>query len=223
MRASFKGNQILLCAMIGNGLVKESTTGVAVLDDVDIDVFGGLCEHLYTCTYTTPSRTSTDSDKPLKMRGGMVQTPIFLWSITAMKMPNPNIKDDRKQEAQNRVYYHLGVQFHALEIEGTFASASSRPGIVYHARLYILATRFLVESLRQQCLKSLHRDFKAIIHISSNAYLACDLLDVTYSNSGRIEPGGGSPLRELVIHYARTSASGVGQAQNVSWVIGIIY
>lgn len=36
-----------LSAMIGNGLMKESTTGFAILDDVDVDVFGGFAN-----TYT---------------------------------------------------------------------------------------------------------------------------------------------------------------------------
>lgn len=71
-------------------------------------------------------------------------------------------------------------------------------------------------------LKSLYRDLRAIIHISSSAYLACDLLVVTQVILDELSLEGvsaskiGYPLRRM------SASSGVGQAQNISRVIGII-
>lgn len=41
---------------------------------------------------------------------------------------------------------------------GDEATISSYPDLLAHAKIYVFATRYLVDPLREQCLKSLHRD-----------------------------------------------------------------
>lgn len=202
-----------LSAMIGNGLMKESTTGFAILDDVDVDVFGGLCEHLYTGRYTTPICTTNDFGEN-HPKDGTVRKSRFPW-ILHINRPvirsnepwAPSFQKDDMRHAQLCISYYLSVRFRKLQFDDCrCASYTPSPDIIYHARLYALATRFLVESLREQCLASLHQDLRQLIDKTSDINLIIDLLNVTYSITGKSEPGGGSPLRELVSHYAASKA-----------------
>ncbi|OJJ82514.1 uncharacterized protein ASPGLDRAFT_27348 [Aspergillus glaucus CBS 516.65] len=202
-----------LSAMIGNGLMKESTTGLAILDDVDVDVFGGLCEHLYTGRYTTPICTANDFGET-HPEDGTVRKSRFPW-ILHINRPvirsnepwPPSFQKDDMRHAQLCISYYLSVRFRKLQFDDCrCASYTPSPDIIYHARLYALATRFLVESLREQCLASLHQDLRQLIDKTSDINLIIDLLNVTYSITGKSEPGGGSPLRELVSHYAASKA-----------------
>lgn len=96
------------------------------------------------------------------------------------------------RHAQLCISYYLSVRFRKLQFDDCrCASYTPSPDIIYHARLYALATRFLVESLREQCLASLHQDLRQLIDKTSDINLIIDLLNVTYSITGKSEPGGG--------------------------------
>ncbi|ODM16440.1 hypothetical protein SI65_07947 [Aspergillus cristatus] len=208
-----QGKSDPLTAMINNGLMKESTTGVAILDDVDVDVFGGLCEHLYTGRYTTPICTANDSEKTYPEDKKVIRSR-FSWipylnrrAMTSTNPRSPDFNDNNMRHAQLCISYYLTVSFRELNFDACrCASKTSTPDIIFHARLYVLATRFLVESLREQSLASLHRDLEQLIDKTSDIGLIIDLLHVTYSLTGKSEPGGGSALRELVSHYAASKA-----------------
>lgn len=204
--------------------MKESTRRVAVLDDVEVDAFAGLCEYLYTGSYTTPSIPATyihsiethDAGGHTAPREGQPVTRSRIrMALTGSYEKQPNsldyvftsLHDEGKKEAQRDVSGKLSKQFRKPKYSGSTASATSYPDIRFHAKLYVLATRFLVEPLRQQCLASLHRDLKALLSRSTEPLLIVELLDFTYKNTGPSEPGGGSPLRELVSLYASCKAS----------------
>jgi hypothetical protein len=94
--------------------------------------------------------------------------------------------------------------FRALHFGDKGASVcpvSSDPDLLFHAKLYVFATRFLIETLRVQCLTSLHRDLCSFPLNKGSAPRILDLLEFTYTNTTRKEPGGTSRLRDLVIHY----------------------
>ncbi|KAI9041861.1 uncharacterized protein KD926_006406 [Aspergillus affinis] len=46
-----------------NGIMKESTSKVAVLADVDPETFAASCEYAYTGTYTSPFVPPGEDDK----------------------------------------------------------------------------------------------------------------------------------------------------------------
>lgn len=48
-----------LCTLINNGHMKESINRVAVLNDIDPEIFATLCEYLYAGRYTTPDILSS--------------------------------------------------------------------------------------------------------------------------------------------------------------------
>lgn len=98
-------------------------------------------------------------------------------------------------------YEQLWERFRSLVFDSKPASFSSNPDILFHAKLYVFATKYLIEPLRQQCLRSLHRDLSVFSLNPENRTLIFDLLGFTYANTGRLEAGGRSALRDLVIHY----------------------
>lgn len=61
-----KGVSDPLDAMMSNGM-RESLTGVAVLEDVDVSTFAGFCEFVYSGSYKTPERKELPAPKEPEM------------------------------------------------------------------------------------------------------------------------------------------------------------
>lgn len=70
----------------------------------------------------------------------------------------------------------------------------------------MFVTRYLIDSLRVQCLKSLHCDLCNISLNSQNVSRILDLLQYTFEHTGREEPDGCLSLRDLGTHYASCEA-----------------
>jgi hypothetical protein len=103
-------------------------------------------------------------------------------------------------------YERRWSQFRHLRFFGDEAKISPQPDLLAHAKLYVFATRYLIDPLREQCLKSLHRDLcNYSLNRQSMAHIL-DLLEYTYEQTGRQEPGGSYSLRMLVIDYISCEA-----------------
>ncbi|KAJ5802211.1 uncharacterized protein N7503_004661 [Penicillium pulvis] len=107
-------------------------------------------------------------------------------------------------------------------------SETEVPYLTFHAKVYVFATRFLIPSLAQLCLRKLHRallslaleDADAMTPILDSqplgdlatlqAPMVLDLLRYTYTHTDRLEPISETvatqirenELRRLVVHYA---------------------
>jgi hypothetical protein len=97
-------------------------------------------------------------------------------------------------------------QFETLKFPGGEAVKAQNPDLLAHAKIYIFATRYLVDSLREQSLKSLHRDLCDFNLSTQNMSHFLDLLQYTFEHTGRQEPGGSSSLRRIVIDYTSCKA-----------------
>jgi hypothetical protein len=111
-------------------------------------------------------------------------------------------------------YERLWAEFRSLKFRSEPAAPSSDPDILFHAKLYVFATKYLIKPLRQQCLKSIHRDLCDFSLNRESTSVIIDLLDFTYMHTGRGEPGGKSLLRDLVIHYAACEARTLADDEN---------
>jgi hypothetical protein len=96
--------------------------------------------------------------------------------------------------------------FRGLRFAGDEATISPSPDLLAHAKIYVFATLYLVDALREQCLKSLHRDLSNLTLNGRTITNVLDLLEYTYDHTGRQEPGGRCSLRMLVIHYISCEA-----------------
>ncbi|KAJ5637243.1 hypothetical protein N7490_007122 [Penicillium lividum] len=101
------------------------------------------------------------------------------------------------------------------------------PYLTFHAKVYVFATRFLIPSLAQLCLRKLHRDLLSLALEDTDATpipdsqplgdlaelqapMVLDLLRYAYTHTERLEPISETvatqirenELRRLVVHYA---------------------
>ncbi|KAI9373183.1 hypothetical protein BJX61DRAFT_533360 [Aspergillus egyptiacus] len=99
------------------------------------------------------------------------------------------------------------------------------PYLIFHAKLYVFATRFLIPDLAHLCLRKLHRDLldmefpdsdhesqygEQFVLTTTKARMVVDLLSYTYTRTTRLEPITSTSatqlrdneLRRLVVHYA---------------------
>ena len=103
-------------------------------------------------------------------------------------------------------YERRWSRFRGLRFVGDEATISPYPDLLAHAKIYVFATRYLVDPLREQCLKSLHRDLCNFALNGQTMTHILDLLVYTYEQTGRQEPGGCYSLRMLVILYISCEA-----------------
>ncbi|RHZ61163.1 uncharacterized protein CDV56_108733 [Aspergillus thermomutatus] len=105
------------------------------------------------------------------------------------------------------------------------SSKSDLPYLVFHAKLYVFAVRYLIPALAQLCLRKLHADLLCLAFpgpkdgereeeraalTATKARMVLDLLHYTYTKTTRLEPISptsatqlrDNELRKLVIHYA---------------------
>ncbi|KAL4888650.1 hypothetical protein BDV59DRAFT_188092 [Aspergillus ambiguus] len=109
------------------------------------------------------------------------------------------------------------------------STPSSLPYLVFHAKVYVFAARYLIPALAQLCLRKLHRDLvnldfpdgdfrsernadddEIATLTSTKAKMVLDLLHYTYTKTTRLEPISptsatqlrDNELRKLVTHYA---------------------
>jgi hypothetical protein len=234
--------------------MKESHSRIAVLDDVEEDVFIGFCEYSYTGTYMTPdhktnaveekSPASASNDIAFESNGLSVKddkealvefekkTPAeetFPGTEPSVATRKPYLDTKKTKEKKRPSFFwserkalaekitgkplvnitcgrSLWEEFRARSLAGQRASISLKPDLQFHAKLYVFATRFLIEELRTQCLKSLQQDLCHFMLDRNKIPQILDLLEYTYANTGKYELGGQSRLRELVIHYVACEA-----------------
>ena len=103
-------------------------------------------------------------------------------------------------------YERRWTQFRDLRFAGDKATISANPDLLANAKLYVFATRYLVDALREQYLKSLHHDpYNFSLNRQSITHII-DLLEYAYDKTGGQEPGGCYSLRKLAILYISCEA-----------------
>ncbi|KAL1855086.1 hypothetical protein Plec18167_002070 [Paecilomyces lecythidis] len=137
--------------------------------------------------------------------------------------PEPSYEPEPEPESvQVNIIYpyeRLWEEFRSRAFQANAALLSPNPDIIFHAKLCVFATKYLVEPLRQQCLRSLHRDLSNFSLNGDNVSIILDLLEFTYTNTGRYEPGGKSPLRDLVIHFVACEARTLGDNEKFTEIL----
>ncbi|KLJ11579.1 hypothetical protein EMPG_13248 [Blastomyces silverae] len=202
-----------LYALINNGQFQESNSRLAVLEDVEEDTFLAFCEFLYTGTYTTPNLMASEDNSKCDLKTVEPSPADEPEDMDASSWPAPKKKKGKKgahwQEAvtcHNCPYDRLWQSFTARDFAAEPASVSTKPDVLFHAKLYVFATKYLIDSLGEKCLKSLHRDLCVFSLDKNTTSRILELIVLTYERTGRDELGGGSPLRDLVVHYAACKA-----------------
>jgi hypothetical protein len=196
-----------LHALVSNGSMKESQTGIATLDDVDLETFIGFCEFAYTDTYQTPTRkndaesTRTGVAKPNRISK---RPRVHNEKLKKLRLECNQSYHGYRLSSKDFVDYHFASVWDSFEsrtYSGGVAKSTLSPYLMFHAKLCVFSTKYVIEPLREKCLEKLHADLQDHNLTSETSYLILDLLEYVYANTGRTEPTGNSSLRDLIIHY----------------------
>lgn len=203
-----------LHAMMNNGCMTESNSRTAVLEDVDVETFAACCEHAYMGIYNIPvektdvpsnvavdgfeSPTITRSDKKRGRKNREV--------VVAEMCPEDPVallEQPRFEQLWNG-FKNLSLVRPEAPSEQTSFQGSFH--LIFHAKIYVFATKYLIDSLRQECLHHLHHELCQFPLSQPTIGCILDLLEFAYTKTGRQEPGGPGKLRRLVTHYAACKA-----------------
>ncbi|PLB48639.1 hypothetical protein P170DRAFT_425677 [Aspergillus steynii IBT 23096] len=190
--AVFKECSRPLAALINNGIMKESTDRVAVLADVDPEVFTAVCEYAYTGSYKSPSLDPADNQVMRLLSSALDE---IMASLPTLATQSYNLLAEpgtaRYVERCKTLSSKLSDLRTALSVNGVACA-------LFHAKLYIFATKYLVEELRQLSLRSIYQDLTRYFFSTDEI---CDLLEYVYRHTGSVEHDGRSSLRRMLIRY----------------------
>lgn len=192
-------------AMINNGQMMESVDQVAELDDVSPEIFAAFCEHAYTGKYTTPSlavkKPAENASQSPTEASASAATPPQPPPSKKQKTGNSAPQDSAPPRPNQLRMWHMFCGLVPSNSSIVKAPVCVWPDLLFHARLSIFATRYLVHSLQEQTIASLHRDLKNWPLKDGTEWMIFNLLEFTYDNAGRQDPGVSLSLRKLVNHY----------------------
>ncbi|RJE24318.1 hypothetical protein PHISCL_03323 [Aspergillus sclerotialis] len=201
-----KGISDPLDAMMNNGM-RESITGIAVLEDVDVSTFAGFCEYIYSGAYKTPAREALPDPQEAETEKEN------LFSVI-----EPPLKRRRYYPSHEQEYSELRRAFTNLTnrdfrvpaprgLLDTHFERPSNPDMTFHAKVYVFATQYLATPLRIYALKNLYYDLANCPLDEESAEAVMDLLLYVYDNTTDVdEPGGKSFLREMVMTFVSRKA-----------------
>lgn len=207
-----------LAALINNGVMTESTTRVAVIDDVEAEVFRKLCQFAYTGSYSiepaiTPSVTIEETPTSNDTNLATANDSLLNDSIECIpsEPTTTKIQQLEKLIATASTHHEASREFRRLRsrLRREFLTLRStsllehRSNSVYktHILVYTFATKYLIEPLRQKSLDYFH--FELVYNsgrLSSSALVK--ILDYIYHRTTSYQPGGPCAMRDLIIRYA---------------------
>lgn len=207
-----------LHAMINNGVMTESTTRVAVLEDVEVEVFQKFCQFAYTGNYTVDETEPKYEDETKNSA-----------NTTAEDKPsakNPSASVDESQEKKSNFSFtttpppskttiarnaNTSHEFQRLRtrLRGQFQKCrqSYSPGhqLNYIARIhvdiYMFANKYLIKSLQSKCLDYLHYEIENIKPCPTPRKIVT-MLTYIHNCTTPYDPVGMSELRGLIYQYA---------------------
>lgn len=178
-------------------------------------IFRKFCQFAYTGSYSVKSATVLQVTRP----NSSTSNHTSLTATTAMS-PNNSTEDIRNRlsttESQNTVSIPLvnldmspvfRCFTHRLWNRFSMLRSTSRlehqSNTIYktHIGVYLFATKYLIEPLRQRCLDYLHYELRYYAwHLGSS--MLVKFLDSIYEFTTPYEPGGSCAMRDLIVRFA---------------------
>jgi len=228
--------------------MKEAREGLAILEEVEDDVFVGFCEFAYTGDYRSRmmerrAEIENNIDAPVEAGYGTSVD----WAVA--EEPPAAVEEPRAADEVTEDYWGYGRQgqtktrgrpntkaeqlwsdFKSLKFKdkhphtsdkqvaianGDLSSTSpTTESLLYHAKIYLFAEKYLIDNLRILSLRKLHaslRDFDLTLQTSEDIL---KLLEFAYTYTARQESSE-NELRVLVVHYAACKAEILKQNVNL--------
>ena len=198
-----------LNAMINNGM-KESRTEVAVFKDVDVEVFAAFCEFAYTGKYESTLANYTNEHPEAEQETTEEESDQSSKKRHAEDSDEEDEEDEVDEGNVVALYdqYSFEMRLDFWDFQKRKFGRDLRWKLVFDRlefgftmKVYAFATRYLIEPLRQYCLRIVHEDLRNFWVNEENSHVILDLLKSTYMHTSSQEPEGQSLMRDLVIHY----------------------
>lgn len=201
-----------------NGSMQEATSGIVIWKDVEEDTFGRFAQFVYTGDYDAPSHTTMGDhlptlDKAEEERDTTAESALSKgdWDLRDHSIPKPSVKS-KKTPKFSELSYPGPIRPEPFNIRQQPRRNQSPkedylPIFLAHARLYVLAEKYGIQTLKAKVLQKLHL---TLCHFT--LYKACirgiiDLIRYTYANTPSLKCM--DQLRELVIHFVTDKPRGL--------------
>ncbi|KAI1454655.1 hypothetical protein F4805DRAFT_460470 [Annulohypoxylon moriforme] len=145
------------------GSMREAVEGVAVLENIDVEDFTGLCEYAYSGSYESPIPDSAPPELPFRPDGNASNAYGVNSQPRAINFLHGTIKDAPAQQWMKKyrdppvmsVYGHYDCY--------RYHDKDWTENLLYHANIYILADTYDVSGLRslaRHCIYKVLRIFE---------------------------------------------------------------
>jgi hypothetical protein len=191
-----------------NGPRKEAEEKCAAIVDVEKEVFTRLCEYAYRGDYTVPAWTGGISGE-----NGSANTKSTVRRDSVDEDLQSTRDDEKKLTLQERFndkpYISTTLYKHELNV-GYRAMANTRHDhnfqsvFLGHAKLYLLADKYLIEGLKNLVLYKLRSTLQMFELYECRVVDIVELVRFSYTNdytSDRSDNGELDELRRLVVEY----------------------
>lgn len=188
--------------LMTNGQMVESISGTAVLEDIEVDVFIAFCEFAYKGSYLPPSfREMETNPESKKRKRGDSDSPIREFEPSSLVKKACQIQKNRGGEIGFNLWDAMGaVTFQDGNDPDLEFQLAKSPAFLFHAKVYVFATRYLIHLLREHSLKCLKQNLTSCRITDSNKAQFFEMVECAYKNTGRGDIWG-AHLRELVTLY----------------------
>lgn len=221
--------------MINNGVMIESATKVAVLEDVEVKVFQKFCQFAYTGDYTVDEidpdkedEVKDSADTTAQDRSDAKNPSIFISESQAKTSNTPSTPISRQIKTTTRRNTTTSPEYLRLRtrIRGQFQKLrhSYSPGhqlnyiAKIHVDIFIFANKYLIESLRRKSLDYLHYEIENIKPCPTPKTIV-SLLTYIHDCTTPFERVGMFEIRELIYRYASCHIMDVASEPSFQYLI----
>lgn len=203
-----------------NGPMKEAEEKCAAIADVEKEVFTRLCEYAYRGDYTVPAWTGGGSEE-----NGSANAESLARRDSVKKDLQPTREDKKRLTLQerfnNKPYISTTLYKHELNV-GYEAMANTRqdhnfqPVFLGHAKLYLLADKYLIEGLKNLVLYKLRSTLQMFELYECRVVDIVELVRFSYTSeytSDRSDDGELDELRRLVVEYVVINRSKIDSSK----------
>jgi hypothetical protein len=207
-------------AALMNGLMREATDGIAILEDIDEQTFVRFCEYAYMGDYTPAQRQlvlasskvdRAESPAPAgdyaeeyfgvyKKKGASVFSGFDSVEKSCGQCGREAPMQILWEEFQRRDYSVVSPKFRPREkLEECEDNAGP---FLCHARVYVFADRYDIAGLRILALDKLHQALCSFKAAGNQMGKVIDLTQFSYDNTRDNEAGQDiDSLRSMVVHF----------------------
>jgi hypothetical protein len=222
------------------GWALEREKAIAELDDVDEDTFILLCQFAYMGDYIVPEPSidtpgkSDGSSSSSKRKASALNdireesTATSYASRSKKRAKKPVARRAKKPTGTTQNDFRVSKYCDTLPSASLIAACEVQPNssaiqnytqvFLTHAKLYVLADKYLVENLRALCLHKLH---KTLVEFTLYQKRVNDVLAlVEYVFSDKTQATSEEPLRALVLEYIVLQIHNIGGLDQFASLLG---